>query len=99
MTEKVNVKFPIVRDIVEGGQHFQKSLNKDDIVKCIFCGNPIKLSYRNTHLTDDGMQMVDCPECEQHVSVLYYFDKVENRKKDPVKVAFHRGQRSRRGGI
>lgn len=99
MTEIVNVKFPIVRNIVEGGQHFQKSLNKDDIVKCIFCGNPIKLSYRNTHLAEDGMEMVDCPGCGRHVSVLYYFDKVENRKKDPVKVAYHRGQRSRQGGL
>lgn len=99
MTAKVNVKFPIVRDIIEGGQHLTKTLNKDDIVKCIFCGNPIKLSYRNTHLAEDGMEMVDCQECGRHVSVLYYFDKVENRKKDPVKVAYHRGQRSRQGGV
>lgn len=99
MTEKVNVKFPIVRDIIEGGQHLTKTLNKDDIMKCIFCGNPIKLSYRNTHMAADNMEMVDCPECGHHVSVLYYFDKVENRKKDPVKVAYHRGQRSRQGGL
>lgn len=98
MTEKVNVKFPIVRDIIEGGQHLMKTLNKDDIVKCIFCGNPIELSYRNTHLAEDGMEMVDCPACQRHVSVLYYFDKVENRKRDPVRVAYHRGQRSKRGG-
>lgn len=96
---KVNVKFPIVRDIIEGGQHLTKTLNKDDIVKCIFCGNPIKLSYRNIHLAEDSMEMVDCPECGRHVGVLYYFDKVENRKKDPVKVAYHRGQRSRQGGL
>ena len=95
---KVRVQFPIVRDIVEGGQHLTKSLYENDIVKCYFCGNPIKLSYRNTHLAEDSMEMVDCPECGHHASVLYYFDKVENRKKDPVKVAFHRGQRSRRGG-
>lgn len=99
MTEKVNVKFPIVRDIAEGGQHFKKLLDRDDIVKCIFCGNPIKLSYRNTHLAEDGMEMVDCPECGRHVSVLYYFDKVENRKRDPVRVAYHKGQRSKQGGI
>lgn len=99
MASNVKVQFPIVRDIIEGGQHFQKSLNKDDIVKCIFCGNPIKLSIRNTHLSEDGMEMVDCPECGHHVSILYYFDKVENRKKDPVKVAYHRGQRSRQGGL
>lgn len=99
MTEKVNVKFPITRDIIEGGQHLTKTLNKDDIVKCCFCGSPIKLSYRNTHLADDGMQIVDCPECGQHVSVLYYFDKVENRKRDPVRVAYHRGQKSKQGGL
>jgi len=98
MTEKVNVKFPIVRDIIEGGQHLTKTLEKDDIVKCYFCGYPIKLSMRNTHMTSDEMEMVDCPKCGRHVSVLYYFDRVENRKRDPVKVAFHRGQRSRRGG-
>lgn len=99
MTEKVNVKFPIVRDIVEGGQHFQKSLNKDDIVKCLFCGYPFKLNYRTTHLAEDSMEIVDCPECGRHVSVLYYFDKVENRKRDPVRVAYHRGQRSKQGGL
>lgn len=99
MESKVNVKFPIIRDIVEGGQHFQKSLNKDDIVKCLFCGYPFKLNYHTTHIAEDGMEMVDCPGCGRHVSVLYYFDKVENRKKDPVKVAYHRGQRSRQGGI
>lgn len=99
MEPKVNVKFPIVRDIIEGGQHFQKSLNKDDIVKCLFCGYPFKLNYRTTHLADDSMEMVDCPGCGRHVSVLYYFDKVENRKKDPVRVAYHRGQRSRQGGL
>ena len=99
MTEKVNVKFPIIRDIIEGGQHLTKSVEKDDAVKCIFCGNPIKLSYRNTHLAEDGMEMVDCPECGRHVSILYYFDRVENRKKDPVRVAYNRGQRSRQGGI
>ena len=99
MESKVNVKFPIVRDIIEGGQHLTKSLYENDIVKCHFCGSLIKLSTRNTHLADDGMQMVDCPECGQHVSVLYYFDKVENRKRDPVRVAYHRGQRSKQGGL
>lgn len=99
MTEKVNVKFPIVRDIIEGGQHLTKTLNKDDIVKCYFCGSSIKLSTRNTHLAEDGMEMVDCPVCGRHVSVLYYFDKVENRKRDPVRVAYHRGQRSKQGGL
>ena len=99
MTSNVKVQFPITRNIIEGGQHLTKMLNKDDIVKCIFCGYPIKLSYRNTHLAEDGMEMVDCPACQHHVSVLYYFDKVENCKKDPVKVAYHRGQRSRQGGI
>ena len=99
MTKKVNVKFPIVRDIVEGGQHTTKSLYENDIVKCHFCGYPICLDFRHTHLAEDGMQMVDCPECKSHVSVLYYFDKAENRKKDPVKVAYHRGQRAKQGGI
>ena len=99
MEPKVNVKFPITRDVIEGGQHLTKILNKDDIVKCYFCGSPIKLSTRNTHLTEDNMEMVDCPECGRHVSVLYYFDKVENRKRDPVRVAYHRGQRSKQGGL
>lgn len=99
MASNVKVQFPIVRDIIEGGQHFQKSLNKDDIVKCLFCGCPFKLNYRTTHLAEDSMEMVDCPECGRHVSILYYFDRVENRKKDPVKVAYHRGQRSRQGGL
>lgn len=99
MEPKVNVKFPITRDIIEGGQHLTKILEKDDIVKCYFCGSPIKLSTRNTHLAEDGMEMVDCSKCGRHVSVLYYFDKVENRKRDPVRVAYHKGQRSKQGGI
>ena len=99
MESKVNVKFPIVRDIIEGGQHLTKTLDKDDIVKCYFCGYPICIDRRHVHLADDGMQMVDCPECGRHVSVLYYFDKVENRKRDPVRVAYHRGQRSKQGGL
>ena len=96
---KVRVKFPIIRNVSEGGQHLTKSLDENDVVKCVFCGYPITLDYRTTHLAEDGMQMVDCPKCKQHVSVLYYFDKAENHKKDPIKVAYHRGQRARRGGI
>lgn len=83
----VKVQFPIVRNIVEGGQHLTKFVEKDDVVKCLFCGYPFKLNYRTTHMAEDEMQMVDCPKCNCHVSVLYYFDKVENRKKDPVRVA------------
>lgn len=91
------VTFPIIRDIIEGGQHLTKSVEKDDVVKCLFCGYPFKLNYRTTHMADDEMQMADCPKCDRHVSILYYFDKVENRKHDPVRVAFHRGHRSKRG--
>lgn len=96
---KNRVTFPITRDIIEGGQHLTKSVEKDDIVKCLFCGYPFKLNYLTTHMAEDEMQMVDCPKCNRHVSVLYYFDKVENRKRDPVRVAYHRGQRSKQGGI
>lgn len=96
---KVRVQFPIVRDIAEGGQHLTKSLYENDIVKCHFCGYPFELNYRTTHMAEDEMQMVDCPKCNCHVSVLYYFNKVENRKRDPVRVAYHRGQRSKQGGL
>ena len=96
---KVNVAFPIVRHITEGGQHFTKELEENDIVKCWFCGYTIRLDYRTTHLAEDGMEMVDCPSCRRHVSVLYYFDKAINHKADPVKVAYHRGQRARKGVI
>lgn len=91
------VTFPIIRDIIEGGQHLTKSIYENDIVKCYFCGYPICIDHRHVHLADDGMQMVDCPKCDRHVSILYYFDKVENHKHDPVRVAFHRGHRSKRG--
>ena len=96
---KVKVKFPIIRNVAEGGQHFDKILYENDIVKCHFCGYSICIDNRHVHLADDGMQMVDCPGCGQHVSVLYYFDRVENRKRDPVRVAYHRGQRSKQGGL
>ena len=96
---KEKVIFPITRDIIEGGQHLTRWLYENDIVKCVCCGNPILIDYRTTHLANDEMEMVDCPSCKRHVSVLYYFDRVTNRKRDPVRVAYHRGQRSKQGGL
>lgn len=95
---KVKVEFPITRDIIEGRQHVQRTLYENDKVKCWFCNRPIILDFRHTHMAEDGMQMVDCPSCKRSVSVLYYFDRVENRKRDPIKVAHHRRQRVRNGG-
>ena len=96
---KEKVKFPITRDIIESGYHLTRTLYENDIVKCVCCNYPIVLDYRTTHLAEDDMEMVDCPGCKRHVSVLYYFDRVTNRKRDPVRVAWHRGQRSRNRGL
>ena len=96
---KEKVKFPITRDIIEGGYHLTRTLYENDIVKCVCCNYPIVLDYRTTHMAEDEMEIVDCPACKRHVSVLYYFDRVTNRKRDPVRVAWHRGQRSRNRGL
>lgn len=96
---KEKVIFPITRDIIEGGQHLTRSLYENDIVKCVCCGNPILIDYRSTHLANDEMEMVDCPSCRRHVSVLYYFDRVTNCKRDPIKVSWHSGQRLRNRGL
>ena len=93
------VIFPIIRNVSERGHHFERVLNENDKVNCFFCKYPILIDYRSVHVAPDGMQMVDCPACKKHVSVLYYFDQVDQRNKKPVKVKFHRGQRMKVGGL
>lgn len=95
---KVRSEFPIVRDIIENGQHFIRTMNENEKVKCRICNNPILIDARTVHVAEDGMQMVDCPVCKSHVSILYYFDQVDQNRK-PVKVKFHRGQRRKEGGL
>lgn len=95
---KVRPEFPIVRDIIENGQHFIRTMNENEKVKCRICNNPILIDTRTVHVAEDGMQMVDCPVCKNHVSILYYFDQVDQNRK-PVKVKFHRGQRRKEGGL
>ena len=95
---RVRPNFPIVRDVIENGHHFIRSVNENEKVKCRMCNHPIVLNKRNVHVAEDGMQMVDCPACKSHVSILYYFDQVAQNKK-PVKVKFHRGQRMKVGGL
>ena len=96
MTE---VTFPIIRHISENGHNFDRVINENDRVNCFFCNYSILIDYRTVHVARDGMQMVDCPACERHVSVLYYFDQVDKNRKKPVKVKFHRGQRMKVGGL
>ena len=96
---KVRPKFPITRDIVENGQHFIRTMDKNEKVKCRICNNPILIDKRTVHVAEDGMEMVDCPSCKSHVSILYYFDQVDQRVKNPVKVKFHRRQRLKVGGL
>lgn len=93
------VEFPIVRNVSEGGHSFERMLNENDKVACVICGSPILIDFRTVHMAEDGMQMVDCPVCKSHVSVLYYFDQVDQRNKKPIKVKFHRGQRMKAGGL
>lgn len=94
---KVRPNFPIVRDVIENGHHFIHSVNENEKVKCRMCNHPIILNKRNIHVAEDGMQMVDCPACKSHVSILYYFDQIERKNKGPVHAKPHRGQRLREG--
>ena len=96
---KVRPEFPIVRDIIENGQHFIRMMDENEKVKCRMCNNPILIDARTVHVAEDGMQMVDCPSCKSHVSILYYFDQVDKRIRKPVKVKYHRGQRLKEGGL
>lgn len=96
---KVKPDFPIVRNVMENGYNFIRTMNENEKVKCRICGNPILIDNRTVHVAEDGMQMVDCPTCKSHVSVLYYFDQVDQGQKKPVKVKFHRRQRMKVGGL
>ena len=96
---KVRPEFPIVRDVIENGRHYIRTMDENEKVKCCMCNNPILIDARTVHVAEDGMQMVDCPSCKSHVSVLYYFDQVERNKKGPVRIKPHRGQRLREGGL
>lgn len=73
------VKFPIVRHMVYHGVTSEKRLNKNDVVKCLFCGQKITLNEKTVKLAPDGMQIVGCPYfgCYKKVAVLDYFGKVE----------------------
>ena len=96
---RVRPEFPIVRDVIESGQHYIRTMDENEKVKCRMCNNPILIDARTVHVADDGMQMVDCPSCNSHVSILYYFDQVDKRVRKPVKVKYHRGQRLKEGGL
>lgn len=96
---KSRPEFPIVRDIIENGRHYIRTMNENDKVKCRMCNNSILIDKRSVHVAEDGMQMVDCPSCKSHVSVLYYFDQVDKRTQKPVRVKYHRGQRMKVGGL
>ena len=67
--------FPIIRTVVSYGHEYQKRIDEGDRVRCHICGHPFVIDRYSVHVADDGMQMVDCPMCRAHVSVLYYFDK------------------------
>ena len=96
---KVRPEFPIIRDVIESGQHYIRTMGENEKVKCRMCNNPILIDKRTVHVAEDGMQMVDCPSCNSHVSILYYFDQVDKRVRKPVKVKYHKGQRLKEGGL
>lgn len=96
---KVRPEFPIVRDVIESGRHYIRTIGENEKVKCCMCNNPILIDTRTVHVAEDGMQMVDCQSCKSHVSILYYFDQVDKRIGKPVKVKYHRGQRLKEGGL
>lgn len=79
--------FPIIRTIVYNGQDYKKRLDEGDEVKCWFCSDKFKLTWRTVHVASDGMQMVHCPKCRRNVSVLYYFD---NANKKTVETPKHK---------
>ena len=96
---RVRPEFPIIRAVIESGQHYIRTMGENEKVKCCMCNNPIFIDKRTVHVAEDGMQMVDCPACNSHVSILYYFDQVDKRVRKPVKVKYHRGQRLKEGGL
>ena len=81
------ITFPIQRNIVYRGHEYVRTLNKNDVVSCWYCGRPIKIDNRSVVNTEYDVPLVRCPntECKQAVSVLYYFDRIVGNQVQPQK--------------
>ena len=53
---KVRPEFPIVRDVIESGQHYIRTMGENEKVKCRMCNNPILIDTRTVHVAEDGRQ-------------------------------------------
>lgn len=86
------VNFPIIRHVVYGNCEYEKRLDKDQSVRCYYCGKPIVLNKSTVSVKEDGVPIVECPNtfCRKKVSVLYYFDRViddeKKRLKKPLRI-------------
>lgn len=84
--------FPIVRDVIYRSTHYKKVMEKGTLVKCIWCGNSFRVQENNVSITEDGMQMIKCPnrECRMKAPVLNYFDRIVDEKRDIPKTKKHK---------
>ena len=68
------VHFPIERDISICGTTHHKTMNRDAVVKCIFCNDIFRVNDSTTFQCED-FQYLECPFCGKYADVVYYFDR------------------------
>ena len=79
----MSVIFPVTRTVNESGTDYKRSLNKNQKVRCYFCNKPITINGVTVYISKaDGMPIVRCmdPECGKTAPVLYYFDRIVDKK-------------------
>ena len=73
------MKYPIQRTIVSYGHDYIRTLDKGEVVKCWYCGDPITINDKTVYPSPaDQMPIVCCSNCFKRAPVLYYFDRVIN---------------------
>lgn len=69
--------FPIESEIVVYGSTRKKTMEKETVVKCIFC-NAIFRANENTAFKSNDFTYLECPLCGKFADIVYYYDRVIN---------------------
>lgn len=77
ITRETPIVFPIERDVVVCGMNHHKKMEKDSVVKCIFCDDIFRVN-ENTAFSCNDFQYLECPLCGKFADVVYYYDRVIN---------------------
>ena len=68
------VHFPIEHEIVIGGLPYKKTLEKDAVVRCVFCNDVFRVN-EGTAFEAESFKYLECPLCGKFADVVYYFDR------------------------